>query len=72
MDAEELEKARLNRERVARHENEAYYTLIEKTVRLTPIDKPLPPWIPMGNLPALSEKEFKQALKEFKDSFVVI
>lgn len=59
---DDLEKAKANRERVARHENIKGYLNVEEALRKTPIGKSLPKWIPEGYIPQLSHEESMRIL----------
>ena len=54
-----------NRERVRKGENTAAYQISEAVVKAWPRNKPLPLWIPQGDLPQIGKS--REELQELSD-----
>ena len=64
---DDLERARYNREIVARRMFTTSYQEVEYYLTHTPLHRPLPLWIPQGQLPQVGKHESR----EIEDRFVV-
>ena len=61
------ERAARNRKMVADKEYTTAYEQVENYFTHTPLDKPLPPWMPVGELPVVDEHNKLLGLIDIQD-----
>jgi len=57
---DDLERAAQNRLMVANQEHTTAYRMVEDYLTHTPQNKPLPSWIPLGELPDVDRRDWRE------------
>ena len=57
---DDFERAKLNRKIIKESLFATGYKLVEEALRRTPLGKPLPSWITLGELPVVGKKDWRQ------------
>lgn len=53
---DDFQRAKENRERIASGYASRYWDWLDHALQRTPIGKPLPPWVPQGDLPSVGRE----------------